>query len=127
MLPAGLALTEGEAWVVLDPDRASLIPLRDIEDSCLCGYLQQAVDMLSIAPGLSMRCSLNVRELSGIVQQRGLGLTAGKRMPATAVMAVLACTSSACWNLHDDRCCLHIDCMSGIRLKPAITGALASG
>ena len=21
-------------------------------------------------------------------------------MPATAVMAVLACTSSACWNLH---------------------------
>lgn len=27
-------------------------------------------------------------------------LTDGKRMPATAVIAVLACTSSACWNLR---------------------------
>ena len=127
MLPAGLALTKRKAWVVLDPDRASLIPLRDIEDSCFCGYLQQAVDTLKIAPGLSVSCSLNARELSEIIQQRGLGLTAGKRMPATAAMAVLACTSSACWNLHGDRCCLHINCMSAIGLEPAITGALPSG
>ncbi len=32
-----------------------------------------------------------------------LNLTAGKRMPATAVMAVLLCTSSACWNLESSK------------------------
>ncbi len=48
-------------------------------------------------------------------------------MPATAVIAVLACTSSACWNLHGDRHCFYIDCMSATKLEPAIIGARLNG
>lgn len=38
--PVLRAPTEGEAWVVLDPDRACLVPLWNIELSCFCGHLQ---------------------------------------------------------------------------------------